>query len=101
MKFDPATCEAYTHLIHFRQTIELCTRKDEVKCKAFPSSLGSLGLQWFNKLPVGSIRNLVDLEHTFNTHFITSNETANEPKSLFQMRKLPSETLKQYIKRYW
>ncbi|KAI8529998.1 hypothetical protein RHMOL_Rhmol11G0019900 [Rhododendron molle] len=100
-KFDPATCEAYTHLIHFRQTIELCTQKDKVKCKAFPSSLGSLGLQWFNKLPAGSIRNLADLERAFNTHFITSNKTAKEPESLSQMRKLPSETLRQYAEHYW
>lgn len=89
------------HLIHFRQTIELRTTKDEVKCKAFPTSLGSLGLQWFNKLPTGSIRNLVDLERAFNTRFITSNKTTKEPESLSQMRKLLTETLRQYSKRYW
>ncbi|XP_058217397.1 uncharacterized protein LOC131328472 [Rhododendron vialii] len=96
-KFDPTTCEAYTHLIHFRQTIEQCTTKDKIKCKAFPSSLGSFGLQWFNKLLAGSIWNLVDLERAFNTHFTTSNKIAKEPESLSQMRKLPSETLRHKI----
>ncbi|XP_058189636.1 uncharacterized protein LOC131307239 [Rhododendron vialii] len=100
-KFDPITCEAYTHLIHFRQTIELCTTKDKIKCKAFPSSLDSLGLQWLYKLPAGSIRNLANFECAFNTRFITSNRTAKEPESLSQMRKLPSETLRQYTELYW
>ncbi|XP_058185592.1 uncharacterized protein LOC131302815 [Rhododendron vialii] len=56
---------------------------------------------WFNKLPAGSKRNLADLEHAFNTRFITSNRTAKEPESLSQMRKLPNETLRHYAERYW
>lgn len=72
-----------------------------IMCKALPSSLGSLGLQWFNKLPAGSIRSFAELKRAFNTRFITSNYQAKEPDALSQMRKCPNETLREYADRYW
>lgn len=102
-KFDPKDWGAYTHLIQFSHTIVLWTRSDAIiiMCKALPSSLGSLGLQWFNKLPAGSIRTFAELKRAFNTRFITSNYQAKEPDALSQMRKCPNKTLREYADRYW
>lgn len=70
-------------------------------CKAFPSSLGNLGLLWFSKLQAGSIRSYAKLERAFNTRFIMSKKQAKELDALSQMRKRPSEMLRQYADRYW
>ncbi|XP_058208275.1 uncharacterized protein LOC131321296 [Rhododendron vialii] len=70
-------------------------------CKAFPSSLGRLGLLWFNQLEAGSIHSFKELERAFNYRFITSNKQAKEEDALAQMRKRPGETLRKYAERYW
>lgn len=49
-KFDRVFTEAYTHLVHFRNVIRIYTSSDALMCKAFSSSLGDLGLMWFNCL---------------------------------------------------
>ncbi|KAI8560031.1 hypothetical protein RHMOL_Rhmol04G0223300 [Rhododendron molle] len=51
-------------------------------CKAFLSSLGNLGLLWFNKLRAGSIRSYAKLKRAFNTRFIMSKKQAKEPDAL-------------------
>ena len=38
---------------------------DVLICRVFPSSLGDIGLKWFDKLPVGSIENFHQLTESF------------------------------------
>ena len=38
------------HIIHFRQVMARWNHLDALMCKVFASSLGNLGLKWFDKL---------------------------------------------------
>ena len=49
-KLDP-----YMHVSHFRQVMVGHRRNDALMYLIFPSSLGELGLKWFDRLPEGSI----------------------------------------------
>ena len=60
-QYEPKT-DAYTHLIYYLQIMSLYTSSDAVLCKVFPTSLGTQGSLWFNKLSPRSIRNFKDLE---------------------------------------
>ena len=45
--------------------------EDEMMCKVFPSSLGDLGLIWFDKLPEHSINSFWELSQAFLARFVT------------------------------
>ena len=47
--------DPYMHLSHFRQVMAVYQRNEALMCILFPSSLGDLGLTWFEKLPECSI----------------------------------------------
>lgn len=47
--------DPYMHVSHFRQVMAGHRRNDALMCLIFPSSLGELGLKWFERLPEGSI----------------------------------------------
>ena len=44
------------HLSRYRQSIALHNSNDALMCRIFPSSLGEVGLRWFDRLDHGSIR---------------------------------------------
>ena len=49
---------------------------NETLCRVFSSSLGDLGLKWFEKIPLGSIGGFVQLSEPFVDRFvINTNET--------------------------
>ncbi|KAG5559717.1 hypothetical protein RHGRI_009286 [Rhododendron griersonianum] len=54
-QYDPKMGDAVAHLIHYQQMMSLHHADDSLMCKMFPSSLGTLGLLWFNKLPSKSV----------------------------------------------
>lgn len=54
-QYDSKIGDAVAHLIHYQQMMSLHHVDDPLMCKMFPSSLGTLGLLWFNKLPGRSI----------------------------------------------
>lgn len=64
-QYDPKTGDAVAHLIHFQQMMSLHHADDPLMCKMFPSSLGTLGLLWFNKLPVKSVPDYKSLSALF------------------------------------
>lgn len=53
--------DPYSHLSHFRQVMAVYRRNEALMCILFPSSLGDLGLTWFEKLPEGSIASWAQL----------------------------------------
>ncbi|GFS32725.1 hypothetical protein Acr_00g0024210 [Actinidia rufa] len=68
-KFTPQRFNLYddksnprSHVSHLRQLMALWNHMDALMCRQFPSSLGDLGLKWFDKLPAGSIENFHQLK---------------------------------------
>ncbi|GFS35820.1 hypothetical protein Acr_00g0042320 [Actinidia rufa] len=54
-----------SHVSHVKQMMALWNHIDALICKVFPSSLGDLGLKWFDKLPIGLIENFHQLTESF------------------------------------
>ncbi|XP_028071749.1 uncharacterized protein LOC114274078 [Camellia sinensis] len=90
-----------THISHYRQMMSLWNRNDALICKVFPSSLGELGLRWFDKLPNGSIYDWTQLSETFLARFVSNSRVPKQLDTLFNIRKDRKETLRQYARRYW
>ena len=70
-------------------------------CILFPSSLGDLGLTWFEKLPEGSIASWAQLAEAFVTRFRTNTKTPVEIDQLLSIDMGDKETLRSYNSRYW
>ncbi|XP_028080453.1 uncharacterized protein LOC114282024 [Camellia sinensis] len=95
-KLDP-----YMHLSHFRQVMAIYRRDKALMCILFPSSLGDLGLTWFERLPKGSIASWAQLVVAFVTRFKKNTETLveiNQPLSIDMGEK---ETQKSYNNWHW
>ncbi|GFS30539.1 hypothetical protein Acr_00g0012510 [Actinidia rufa] len=54
-----------SHVSHVRQMMALWNHMDALMCRVFPSSLGDLGLKWFDRLPPGSIESFYQLTESF------------------------------------
>ncbi|KAF5933474.1 hypothetical protein HYC85_029645 [Camellia sinensis] len=93
--------DPYMHVSHFRQVMAGRRRNDALMCLIFPSSLGKLGLKWFERLPEGSIERWQWLAEAFVTRFKTNTKTPKEVDHLLSVRMEPSDTLKAYNSRYW
>ncbi|GFZ00158.1 hypothetical protein Acr_13g0015570 [Actinidia rufa] len=59
-----------SHVSHVRQMMALWNHMDALMCRVFPSSLGDLGLKWFDRLPPGSIENFYQLTESFVARFV-------------------------------
>ncbi|CAL5435666.1 unnamed protein product [Camellia sinensis] len=91
----------YMHVSHFRQVMAGHRRNDALMCLIFPSSLGELGLKWFERLSEGSIERWHQLAEAFVTRFKTNTKTPKEVYHLLSVKMEPSDTLKAYNSRYW
>ncbi|XP_028067432.1 uncharacterized protein LOC114270183 [Camellia sinensis] len=76
-------------------------RNKALMCILFPSSLGDLGLTWFERLLEGSITSWVQLVEAIVTRFRTSTKTTVEIDQLFSIDIEEKETSKSYNNRYW
>ncbi|KAF5934131.1 hypothetical protein HYC85_030302 [Camellia sinensis] len=94
-KIDP-----YMHVSHFRLVMAGHRRNDALMCLIFPSSLGELGLKWFERLPEGSIKRWQQLAEAFVTRFKTNTKTPKEVDHLLSVKMEPSDILKAYKSRY-
>jgi hypothetical protein len=74
---------------------------DILMCRIFPSSLGDVALQWFDRLEHGSIHSWTELSEAFTTHFITNTRKPKEVDSLMALAMRSGENLKSYSARYW
>ncbi|XP_028065539.1 uncharacterized protein LOC114268557 [Camellia sinensis] len=70
-------------------------------CILFPSSIGDLGLTWFEKFPKGSIASWAQLVEAFVINFKTNTKMPIEMDQLLIIDMSEKETLKSYNNRYW
>ncbi|XP_057463799.1 uncharacterized protein LOC130753627 [Actinidia eriantha] len=90
-----------SHVSHVRQMMALWNHMDALMCRVFPSSLGDLGLKWFDRLPPGSIENFYQLTESFIARFVINTKAPKAVGSLLTLRKGKNESIKNYSKRYW
>ncbi|XP_057510747.1 uncharacterized protein LOC130793111 [Actinidia eriantha] len=90
-----------SHVSHVRQMMALWNYMDAFMCRVFPSSLGDLGLKWFDRLPPGSIENFYQLTESFIARFVINTKAPKAVSSLLTLRKGRNESIRHYSKRYW
>ncbi|GFY87741.1 glutamate receptor 3.6 [Actinidia rufa] len=107
-KFNPPKFTLYDgksdlrlHISHFRQVMALWNYLDALMCKTFPSSLGDLGLKWFDKLLTMSIKSFSHLFESFVARFMINTRAPKGVSSLLMLCKGKNETLRNYRKHYW
>ncbi|XP_030936271.1 uncharacterized protein LOC115961423 [Quercus lobata] len=77
------------------------SRNKALMCKVFPSSLGPVGMRWFNSLKTNSIDSYKQLTQAFCSRFITNSRVPRPLSLLFSLSMHEGETLKSYADRYW
>uniref|UniRef100_A0A2N9FJY0 RNase H type-1 domain-containing protein n=1 Tax=Fagus sylvatica TaxID=28930 RepID=A0A2N9FJY0_FAGSY len=88
------------HLSRFRQSMAIHNNNDALMCRVFPSSLGEVGLRWFDRLEHGSIRSWKEMSKIFTARFITNTRKPKEIDSLLALTMKAGETLKSYSTLY-
>uniref|UniRef100_A0A2N9FQ06 Uncharacterized protein n=1 Tax=Fagus sylvatica TaxID=28930 RepID=A0A2N9FQ06_FAGSY len=89
------------HLSRYRQSMAIHTSNDPLMCHIFPSSLGEVGLRWFDRLDHRSIRSWQEMSESFTARFITNTRKPKEIDALLALKMKAGETLKSYSARYW
>jgi hypothetical protein len=89
------------HLSRYRQAMALHNNNDALMCRVFPSSLGEVGLRWFDRLEHGSIRSWQEMSQIFTARFITNTRKPKEIDSLLALAMKAGEALKAYSTQYW
>lgn len=65
--------DLYDHLDNFRYAMEAKGANEATRCRVFPMTLKGPAINWFKKLPSGSISSFADLAKVFlNQHMIMS-----------------------------
>ncbi|GFS40490.1 hypothetical protein Acr_00g0068850 [Actinidia rufa] len=90
-----------SHVSHVRQMMALWNHMDALMCRVFLSSLGDLGLKWFDRLPPGSIENFYQLTESFVARFVINTKAPKAVSSLLTLKKGRNESIRSYSKRYW
>ena len=70
-------------------------------CRVFPSSLGNIGLKWFDRLPAGSIGSFHQLTESFITRFVINTKALKGVGFFLTLMKGKNESLCNYNKLYW
>ncbi|GFZ14587.1 hypothetical protein Acr_24g0007770 [Actinidia rufa] len=86
---------------HVRQMMALWNHLDALMCRVFPSSLGDLGLKWFDLLPGRSIGSFHQLTESFVARFVINTKALKGVGSFLTLRKGQNESLCNYNKHYW
>lgn len=73
---------------------------DAINCKIFAGTLAKVALKWFKGLPVRSVTGFKDLASTFVQWFCTNKKKEDGLGDLFDIRRGPSESLKNYLDRF-
>ncbi|XP_028122724.1 uncharacterized protein LOC114319862 [Camellia sinensis] len=76
-------------------------RNDALMCLIFSSSLGELGLKWFERLPEENIERWQQLTEVFLTRFKTNTKTPKEVDHLLSVKIELGNSLKAYNAKYW
>ncbi|XP_050254953.1 uncharacterized protein LOC126700813 [Quercus robur] len=89
------------HVSHFNQRMAMHSKNEALMCMVFPSSLGPVGMRWFDGLGAGSIDSFKELTQAFGSRFITCNRVPLPLDSLLSLSMREGETLKTYSDKYW
>lgn len=71
-----------------------------LKCMAFHLTLSRAAEIWYSRLPVGSIRNWLDLKKAFLNQYLASKEGEAPIQRLQDVRQQAGKTLKSYLARF-
>ncbi|XP_057720063.1 uncharacterized protein LOC130934519 [Arachis stenosperma] len=74
--------------------------RDEVRCRAFPVTLASPAIRWFNSLPQGSVAAFSDISRAFLAQFTTRIAKAKHPINLLGVTQRAGETTRKYLDRF-
>ncbi|XP_034208408.1 uncharacterized protein LOC117622007 [Prunus dulcis] len=69
-------------------------------CKVFAMTLRGAAQDWFHTLPSGSINSFKELTYVFTKEYTSYRTIKKNPDHLFNLRKKPEESLRDYIKRF-
>ncbi|CAL2262907.1 unnamed protein product [Prunus armeniaca] len=73
---------------------------DALMCKAFAMTLRGAAQDWFHTLPSGSINCFKELAYVFTKEYTSYRMIKKNPDHLFNLRKKPDESIRDYIKRF-
>ncbi|CAL2252161.1 unnamed protein product [Prunus armeniaca] len=89
-----------SHLKHFKSVMILHKADDALMCKAFAMTLRGAAQDWFHTLPSGSINSFKELAYVFTKEYTSYQTIKKNPDHLFNLRKKPDESIRDYIKRF-
>uniref|UniRef100_A0A151UDX0 Retrotransposon gag domain-containing protein n=1 Tax=Cajanus cajan TaxID=3821 RepID=A0A151UDX0_CAJCA len=98
-KYD-GTSDLEEHLDAFVTQVGLYTDDDAVMCKVFPTSLKGSALNWFTRLPPGSIDSFTTLSSRFAIQFATSRPHQLTSIALVNIRQEKKEPLRTFMERF-
>ena len=73
------------HVSHFNQKMVVHSKDEALMCKIFSSSLGPMGIRWFNGLKANSIDSFKKITQSFGARFITCSRVPLPLGSLLSM----------------
>ncbi|XP_026431398.1 uncharacterized protein LOC113328532 [Papaver somniferum] len=88
------------HIKAYSQYLLQWEENDAVLCKYFPASLTGEALQWFEGLPVGTIRSLRHLQNVFLGQYIRKNMSRLGIETAFGLRRRVNESSRHLTTRW-
>ena len=88
------------HVSQFNQRMAIHSKNEALICKVFPSSLGPVGMRWFNGLKENSVDSYKQLTQAFGSRFVTNSRAPRPLNVLLSLSMCDGETLKAYSGRY-
>ncbi|XP_073133415.1 uncharacterized protein [Henckelia pumila] len=88
------------HLACFENAALLHKYSDQIKCRAFLTTLIGPAQQWLNMLRSGEIKEFKDFSKSFVHHFASSKKHPTTTFSLFAIKQREHENLRAYIRRF-
>ncbi|XP_030494952.2 uncharacterized protein LOC115710738 [Cannabis sativa] len=88
------------HVSRFNRVMTVIRVSNDTKCLCFPLTLSGSAEEWFKKLEPGSVNCWNKLQVSFRRQFVATTKVILEVSALTNIKKLPTETLKNFIKRF-
>ncbi|XP_073153808.1 uncharacterized protein [Henckelia pumila] len=88
------------HLARFENAALLHKYSDQIKCRAFLTTLIGPSQKWFNMLRPGEIKEFKDFSISFLHHFASSKKHPTTTFTLFATKQREHENLRAYIRRF-
>ncbi|XP_060974155.1 uncharacterized protein LOC133039311 [Cannabis sativa] len=88
------------HLSRFNRVMTVLRVSNDAKCLCFPLTLSGSSEEWFKKLEPRSVDCWNKLQTSFWRQFVAARKVNLEVSALTHIKQLPTETLKNFIKRF-